>query len=194
MNKRTFWLMILCSVLFVSAAVALSAAEITPPDEFFGFQLGADRKMARWDAIVEYYELLARESDEVVVTDMGPTTNNHPFLLVVVSSPENLARLERLREVNNTLFDAQGLDETQVDALVADRETCSYAVLRHPGEGLLASSATFTLEPMGIAVPLDQPNLASLIQSYLTALSEQGAIEKATSFWFEDPAWVVNLR
>ena len=82
----------------------------------------------------------------------------------------------------------------KVDALVADRETCSFAVLRHPGEGLITSSATFTLEPMGIAVPLDQPHLASLIQSYLTALSERGAIEKAQAFWFEDPSWVESLR
>jgi polar amino acid transport system substrate-binding protein len=82
----------------------------------------------------------------------------------------------------------------KVDALVADRETCSFAALRHPGEGLITSSATFTLEPMGIAVPLDQPHLASLIQSYLTALEERGAIEKAQAFWFKDPSWVDNLR
>jgi ABC-type amino acid transport substrate-binding protein len=82
----------------------------------------------------------------------------------------------------------------RVDALVADRETCSFAVLRHPGEGLITSTATFTLEPMGIAVPLDQPHLASLIQRYLTALEERGAIQKAQAFWFKDPSWVDNLR
>jgi len=95
MKKKPLLSMILCSVLLVGAAVELPAAEITPPGEFFGFQLGADRKIARWDAIVDYYELLAQESDKVVVTDMGPTTNDHPFLLVVVSSAENLARLEQ---------------------------------------------------------------------------------------------------
>ncbi len=120
MTKKAFRSLILCSVLFVAAAVELPAAEITSPEEFFGFQLGADRKIARWDAIVEYYEVLAQESDRLVVTDMGPTTNGHPFLFVVVSSAENLARLEKLREVNNTLFDAQGLDEARVDALVAE--------------------------------------------------------------------------
>jgi hypothetical protein len=113
MKHKTLWSMILCSVFAVAVAVELPAAEITPPDEFFGFQLGADRKIARWDAIVEYYELLAQESDKVVVTDMGLTTNDHPCLLVVVSSAENLGGLEQLRKVNNRLFDAQGLDETE---------------------------------------------------------------------------------
>jgi hypothetical protein len=120
MKRTTLGSMILCSLLLVAAAVELPAAEVTPPEEFFGFQLGADRKIARWDAIVEYYERLAQESDKVAVTDMGPTTNDHPFLLVVVSSAENLARIARLRDVNNRLFDARGLDETQLDALVAE--------------------------------------------------------------------------
>jgi len=40
--------------LTLSLSLLLSA-QITPPDKFFGFQLGADRKMARWDKIVEYF-------------------------------------------------------------------------------------------------------------------------------------------
>ena len=119
MNKKTLS-MILSLALTLAVVNGLHAEEIASPEDFFGFQLGADRKIARWDAIVEYFEVLAGESDEVLVTDMGPTTNEHPFLLVVVSSAENLARLERLREVNNTLFDAQGLDPATVDELVAE--------------------------------------------------------------------------
>jgi hypothetical protein len=118
MNKKTPS-MILCSLLFAAAVSAQHPAGVTSPDTFFGFQLGADRKIARWDALVEYLQVLARESDKVVVTDMGPTTNGNPFLLVVVSSAENLSRLEELRQVNNTLFDARGLDATRVDELVA---------------------------------------------------------------------------
>ncbi|MCP4896156.1 MAG: peptidase M14 family protein [bacterium] len=119
MSKRSVSTFLLSAVLLMSAA-QIPAAEVTKPDEFFGFQLGADRKIARWDAIVEYFELLAEESDKLVVTDMGPTGMGNPFLFVVVSSAQNLERLERLREVNNQLFDARGLDEAQVDAFVAE--------------------------------------------------------------------------
>jgi len=120
------------------------------------------------------------------------------FAALAGSTSEDFAR--RMLP-NSTIKTPDLLDEAvqlllsgKVDALVADRETCSFAALRHPGEGLITSSATFTLEPMGIAVPLDQPHLASLIQSYLTALDERGAIEKAKAFWFKDPSWVDNLR
>ena len=102
---------------------------------------------------------------------------------------------------NATLVLTAGLDEAvrgvvsgEVDALVADRETCFFAVLRYPDQGLIASNATFTLEPMGIAVPLDQPRLANLLRTYFSALSETGALEKAKAVWFKDPTWVKSLR
>ncbi len=100
-----------------------------------------------------------------------------------------------------TLVVTEGLDEAvamvvkgEVDALVADRETCSFAVLRHPDAGLIAASTSFTVEPMGIAVALDNPRLANLIQAYLKALADSGTLEKAQAFWFKDPSWVKNLR
>ena len=84
---------------------------ITSPEAFFGFRLGSDRNFAAWDKIVEYYRLLGRESDKIKVVDMGPSTMGNPFLLVVISSPENLARLEELRLMNLRLSDPRGLDE-----------------------------------------------------------------------------------
>ena len=82
----------------------------------------------------------------------------------------------------------------EVDALVADRETCSFAVLRHPDAGLIATPNTFTLEPMGIALPPDDARFAGLVRSYLDALRERGALERAQSIWFKDSAWVKQLR
>ena len=47
---------------------------ITSPEKFFGFQLGADRKMARWDKIVEYFAVLEKESGgKMKVNNMGPS-------------------------------------------------------------------------------------------------------------------------
>jgi len=94
--------------------------EISTPEEFFGFQLGSDRKLARWDKIVEYFKRLEQHSDKIKVVDMGPTTEGNPFLLVIISSPENLANLDRLREVNARLNDPRGLSEDEVNELVKE--------------------------------------------------------------------------
>lgn len=93
---------------------------ITAPEEFFGHQLGADRILARWDRIVEYFELLEEESDRIQVTNMGPSTEGHPFLLVTISSPENLANLDRIAEISRTLSDPRGLPEAEIEAMIGE--------------------------------------------------------------------------
>ncbi len=84
--------------------------------------------------------------------------------------------------------------EGDADLLIADRETCSFAVLRFPDAELLNPPITFTVEPMGIAVDSDDPRLANLVQTYLTALEDRGVLDKARAFWFRDPSWVKDLR
>ncbi len=94
--------------------------KVTSPEEFFGFQLGSDRKIARWDKIVHYFEVLERESDKIKVMNMGPSTMGHPFLLVIISSDENLANLNRLQKVNATLSDPRGIAEVEIEKLIKE--------------------------------------------------------------------------
>src|SRR5580698_11674479 len=108
--------LILAAFLTVRCALA---QEITAPEKFFGFQLGADKKMARWDKIVEYYSVLEKQAGgRMKVVNMGPTSEGNPFLMVIITSPANLAKLDRLREVNLRLSDPRGLTEAQAHALV----------------------------------------------------------------------------
>lgn len=93
--------------------------EIKSPDEFFGHQLGADRKIARWDKIVEYFWELDK-SDMCKVVDVGPSTEGHPFLVVYISSPENLKDLEKLRDINEKITHPGDLSEDEIKALIAE--------------------------------------------------------------------------
>jgi len=102
------------------ARTAEAQSRITSPEKFFGFQLGSDRKIARWDKIVEYFNLLGKESDKIKVVNMGPATMGNPFLLVIISSPNNLARLDELRQVNLKISDPRGLAEQEVKKLVGE--------------------------------------------------------------------------
>lgn len=95
------------------------ASLVTSPEDFFGFQLGSDRKIARWDRIVDYFRKLERQSSKIKVVDMGPSTEGNPFLLVIISSADNLSDLEQLREWNLRLSDPRGISEEEVDKLVS---------------------------------------------------------------------------
>jgi len=96
------------------------ANQLTSPEEHFGFQLGSDRKIARWNRITEYLRLLEKQSSKIKITEMGPSTEGNPFLFVIISSPENLANLEHLKEVNAKISDPQGLSEEEIKELVGE--------------------------------------------------------------------------
>jgi len=101
--------------------VTQAQAQITSPEKFFGFQMGADRKLVRWDKAVEYYKLLEKESGgKVKVVNMGPTEMGNPFLLVIITSPANQARLEELRQMNLKLSDPRGVPEAEIKRIVAE--------------------------------------------------------------------------
>ncbi|MGH9854114.1 MAG: M14 family metallopeptidase, partial [Blastocatellia bacterium] len=115
---------ILLALVFSGSALATRIAiaqsqPITSPETFFGFRMGADRKLARWDKLVEYYKLLERQSPKIKVVDMGPTTMGNPFLALFISSPANLAQLEQLRQLNARLSDPRGASEAEIKRLVA---------------------------------------------------------------------------
>lgn len=91
---------------------------VTSPESWFGHQMGADRKIARWDKIVQYFYQLQQESDRIQVIDLGPSTEGNPFLLAFISSPENLANLEQLRQINLQITDPRGQSEAAIKELV----------------------------------------------------------------------------
>ena len=96
------------------------ANQLTSPEEYFGFQLGSDRKIAHWNRITEYLRLLEKQSSKIKITEMGLSTEGNPFLLVIISSPENLVNLEHLKEVNAKISDPQGLSEEEIKELVGE--------------------------------------------------------------------------
>ncbi len=110
-----------CSVLLaLPLALAGQQVDVPSPEEFFGHVMGADRKLARWDKLVEYYELLGERSPRLEVVHMGPTTMGNPFLALYHSSPDNLARLEELRAMNATLSDPRGATQAEIDQAIAN--------------------------------------------------------------------------
>jgi hypothetical protein len=103
-----------------SAASALAQTAITSPEKFFGFQLGADRKMARWDKIVDYYAVLEKQSGgRMKVINMGPTENGVPFLEVIITSAKNMADLENIKKKNLTLVHPGNTPEAEIKNIIA---------------------------------------------------------------------------
>jgi hypothetical protein len=96
----------------LSAAVAAQApTAIQTPEAAFGFRMGTDRELADWPGLQRYFEATAAASDRVELVDAGPTTEGRRLIAAIVSSPENIARLEQIRANSLRLADPRLLDE-----------------------------------------------------------------------------------
>jgi hypothetical protein len=95
-------------------------AALVAPEKFFGFQMGADRKLANWDKLHEYYRLLAKSSNKVKLVELGKTSEGRPYIALFISSPANLAKLDHYRQLNARLADPRGLSDAEAKALVAE--------------------------------------------------------------------------
>jgi hypothetical protein len=101
-------------------AAALTAAALTSPKEHFGFAIGDDYHLATYTQTEAYFQKLAAESDRVKLVDIGPTEEGRRQYMVIVSSPDNLRRLDRYREISQKLARAEDLTDEQARALAAE--------------------------------------------------------------------------
>lgn len=102
-------------VLDAKAAARLAA--IPTPEQYFGFRIGSDGKLATWDKMVPYFKLIAENSDRVRYEEVGRTTEDNEYILLTISSPQNLANLDRLVQINSRLADPRGLSPTEAEEL-----------------------------------------------------------------------------
>src|SRR5688572_17690766 len=90
--------------LFVLLAGALAAAALQTPEQFIGFRPGADHQLARWDTIVAYLRAAAAASDRIRVDYLGPSTDGHPFVAVVISSVDTIRHINRYKQISRRLY------------------------------------------------------------------------------------------
>jgi zinc carboxypeptidase len=103
---------------------------VETPEEHFGFQMGADRKLVSWDGVVSYLDKLDAASDKLSVANLGNSTEGNPFLAATISAPATLRDLNRYRRIQEKLADPRTISDTEANGLIADGKaivmiTCS---------------------------------------------------------------------
>ena len=76
----------------LAAPTALRATTGVPsPDSVFGFQPGADFKLATYEQSLDYFQRVAAASKYVKLVMAGSTSQGRPMYFALVSSPDNLS-------------------------------------------------------------------------------------------------------
>ena len=100
-------------ILVAAAALfvwSLSAQpKITTPKEAFGFHIGDDYSVATYAQLESYWKKLAAESDRMKLVDIGLTAEGRHQYMAIVSSPENIRKLDRYKDISQKLAHAEGV-------------------------------------------------------------------------------------
>ena len=81
----------------------------------------------------------------------------------------------------------------EVHALVADLHICLVSVTRYPDKGLLTLVTPLTYEPLGVAVPANDPHLINWLENFLNTIEASGQFTKMKKQWFNTREWLKRL-
>ena len=99
-----------------------------------------------------------------------------------------------------TLVSAKTYDEGvdmviqgKVDAMVADHPICLVSVYRYPEHKLLSLIAPLTFEPIGIALPANDPLFINWTENFLRNMNGSGMMKVLYANWFGRVTWMEDL-
>ncbi|MBN1272810.1 MAG: peptidase M14 [Candidatus Aminicenantes bacterium] len=106
------------SILVLFSAWSLCPAEVPAPETFLGFKAGEDFKLADWSQILGYFDILAQKSSKVRLEELGLSTKGRRFVMAVISSPDNLNRLDAIKTIQKKLHDPRNLSFEEEKQLI----------------------------------------------------------------------------
>jgi Zinc carboxypeptidase len=102
--------------LFTLGLVA-AHAQIPTPVSVLGHNPGDDFYLADYDDAIRYFHALAASTDRMKMFKVGKSTHGKEFEIAVISSPENLARLDEYKAISRKLADSRDLTDAQAKEL-----------------------------------------------------------------------------
>ncbi len=92
-------------------ASAQTSSKVPTPESVLGKRPGDDFYLASYDESRAYFQRLAEASDRVRLIKVGKTTRGLDWEIAIISAPENLAKLDRYKEISQRLADGRRLDD-----------------------------------------------------------------------------------
>ena len=107
-------------VLFFMGWGIVFAQKVPPPEETLGFKVGTDYHLATYQQALDYFRVLESASPRVKLFEMGKTSMGKPMIYTVISSAENMANLERYKEISQRLARVKDLTDEEARRLAAE--------------------------------------------------------------------------
>jgi hypothetical protein len=140
-----------CSRLlcFVAFACLLGHAQAPTPISVLGHNPGDDFYLADYSDTIKYFHALAASSDRIKMFTVGKSTEGKDIEVAVISSPENLAKLDEYKKIAGRLARAEDLNDDQARELARTSK-----VIVHIDGGLHSDEVAGTQHTMVLAYKL----------------------------------------
>jgi hypothetical protein len=93
----------LLRLLFFAVSSLLVLAAPPRPEDIIGYQPGSDYKLIDYEELYKYFQALEKSSPRIRLIETGKTSQGRPHLLALLSSEENLRKLDQYKEWNRRL-------------------------------------------------------------------------------------------
>jgi hypothetical protein len=93
------------AIIFLFSTVLF--AQIPKPEDTYGFKVGADYKLAKYDQMLTYYDKLVASSDRIQMIEIGKSVMGKSIKMFIISSPENLKSIAKWKETSTKLARAK---------------------------------------------------------------------------------------
>ena len=109
------------AALILAASTTFSAqSRIPSPESVIGFAPGGEHKLATYDQTIDYFKKLDASSDRMTLVEAGTSTQGRTYYFALISSPANLKKVDRYREIARRLSRPEGLSDAQALALARE--------------------------------------------------------------------------
>jgi polar amino acid transport system substrate-binding protein len=134
---------------------------------------------------------MAKEADEI----------NRPNTKIVALKDSTSQEFAEAVLDKTTLFTTGTYDEAvdmvlqgKVQAMIADYPICVVSVFRYPDSGLISVVTPLTYEPIGIAIPANDPLLMNWTTNMLNSMEASGKLDELRLKWFAKGSWLDKLK
>ena len=166
-----------------------------------GLTMTPERNM-RFAFIGPYYvsgKSILTKSDTLAKIEQASDVDRENLTLVALAGSTSQTFVEKvipkatLVAVNDYDEAVKMVMEDKAAAMVADLPICVVTVLRHPNAGLATSVTPLTLEPIGVALPPNDPLFVNFTENIFAAVQLTGGLDALRLKWFESSAWLAAL-
>jgi polar amino acid transport system substrate-binding protein len=136
----------------------------------------------------------------IAYADQAKDANNPNTKIVTLKDSTSQAFAEKYLD-KTTLYTTGTYDEAvnmvlqdKVQAMIADYPICVVSVFRYPNAGLLSVVTKLTYEPIGIAIPANDPLLMNWTYNTLNNIEGSGKLDDLKLKWFAEGDWLDKLK